>query len=362
MKAATFRRLRSAVLSREVKPLGPSLARRQFSSMSHGQKMLDIAKTNKKRAYYWITEEAEVITARAYKRHLALQDMSCGQTSYPASLQLTKEELESLEECTHYEPKTRGDKMAKAIVGFLGNTMDRVFGERYDAHACVLECVAAVPGMVAGFARHMSSLRTMHRDYGWINPLLEEAENERMHLLIWMQVTEPRRYERWMIFFVQTGWAATYSLLYAFAPATAHRIVGYLEQLAQQAYTDYLHAVDAGAIENEPAPIVAIKYYRLPEDATIRDVILYVRADEIMHQHFNHMLSNNYRTGRDGKYRPPQFMHDKFPHELKADNTQTPKDLWAPKGAIGHTDSSSKATSAAGDTKAAQKRVSRDMS
>ena len=34
--------------------------------------------------------------------------------------------------------------------------------------------------------RHMRSLRTMERDHGWIHTLLEEAENERMHLLTFM--------------------------------------------------------------------------------------------------------------------------------------------------------------------------------
>lgn len=49
-----------------------------------------------------------------------------------------------------------------------------------------LETVAAVPGMVAGMLRHLTSLRKMTHDGGWIHHLLHEAENERMHLMIWM--------------------------------------------------------------------------------------------------------------------------------------------------------------------------------
>ena len=41
-----------------------------------------------------------------------------------------------------------------------------------------------VPGFVAAGFRHFSSLRSLKRDYGWIPTLLEEAENERMHLLV----------------------------------------------------------------------------------------------------------------------------------------------------------------------------------
>lgn len=46
-----------------------------------------------------------------------------------------------------------------------------------------LETTAAVPGMVAATIRHLQSLRLMKRDSGWIHTLLEEAENERMHLM-----------------------------------------------------------------------------------------------------------------------------------------------------------------------------------
>lgn len=51
-----------------------------------------------------------------------------------------------------------------------------------------LETVAGVPGFVAAMHRHLSSLRNMERDYGWIHLLLEEAENERMHLLKFLNV------------------------------------------------------------------------------------------------------------------------------------------------------------------------------
>jgi ubiquinol oxidase len=49
-----------------------------------------------------------------------------------------------------------------------------------------------------------------------------------------------------------------------------------------KAYTDYLKAVDSGSIPNRPlaANSIARKFYRLPETAKLRDVILHVRADE----------------------------------------------------------------------------------
>ena len=52
----------------------------------------------------------------------------------------------------------------------------------------VLESFAGVPGFVAAGMRHFRSLRVLERDYGWIHTLLEEAENERMHLLVCLKM------------------------------------------------------------------------------------------------------------------------------------------------------------------------------
>merc|ERR1719161_287678 len=55
----------------------------------------------------------------------------------------------------------------------------------------ILESIAGCPGMVAAGMRHFRSLRAMERDHGWIHTLLEEAENERMHLLVVMKMFQP---------------------------------------------------------------------------------------------------------------------------------------------------------------------------
>ena len=57
-----------------------------------------------------------------------------------------------------------------------------------------LETIAGVPGMMGGMVRHLNSLRWLKRDQGWIHTLLEEAENERMHLLTIMYV--------WLVLFL----------------------------------------------------------------------------------------------------------------------------------------------------------------
>ena len=40
-----------------------------------------------------------------------------------------------------------------------------------------LETVAGVPGFAAGMIRHLSSLRKMERDHGWIHTLIEVSRN-----------------------------------------------------------------------------------------------------------------------------------------------------------------------------------------
>lgn len=44
--------------------------------------------------------------------------------------------------------------------------------------------------MLGGMFRHFRSLRQLERDHGFIFTLLEEAENERMHLIVCMSFFE----------------------------------------------------------------------------------------------------------------------------------------------------------------------------
>ena len=59
-------------------------------------------------------------------------------------------------------------------------------------------------------------------------------------------------------------------------------------------YSEMLKDIDSGAIENVAAPKIAIDYWGLPADATLRDVVLVVRADEADHRLLNHHLSNRF--------------------------------------------------------------------
>lgn len=155
----------------------------------------------------------------------------------------------------------------------------------------MLETVAGVPGMVGGMLLHLRSLRKFEQSGGWIKALLEEAENERMHLMTMVELVQPKWYERLLVLVVQGVFFNFYFVLYLLSPKLAHRVVGYLEEEAIHSYTLYLNDIDRGEIENVPAPSIAIDYWRLPKDATLKDVITVIRADEAHHRDVNHFAS-----------------------------------------------------------------------
>ncbi|MFK7762736.1 MAG: alternative oxidase [Roseobacter sp.] len=192
----------------------------------------------------------------------------------------------------HTPPKDFRDRFALRLVKFMRIFADRFFAKRYGHRAVVLETVAAVPGMVGGLLQHLKALRTIRDDEGWVRELLDEAENERMHLMTFIKIAEPSRIERYLILFGQGVFFNLYFVLYLFAPKTAHRVVGYLEEEAVISYTQYLEEVDAGRVENITAPQIAIDYWELPKDARLREVIVAVRADEAGHRDRNHEMAD----------------------------------------------------------------------
>ncbi len=82
-------------------------------------------------------------------------------------------------------------------------------------------------------------------------------------------------------------------------------------------YTKCIQQIDEGSLQHwkhTPASDAAKAYWRLHENATLRDVILSIRADEVVHREVNHHFS-----GLDTKASMEQ-------EELKVDETEFPKD------------------------------------
>jgi len=208
---------------------------------------------------------------------------------------------------THRKPEGFVDRLAygcvflmrKGFDVFSGYTLKsylKTLDERDMLRRCIfLETVAGVPGFAAAMIRHLHSLRRMQRDHGWIHTLLEEAENERMHLMTFMQLRNPGPLFRASVILTQMIFTTLFSAMYLLNPHFCHRFVGYLEEQAVVTYTHILHEMDAGRLpmwSKLAAPDIAAKYWHLPSSATMRDVILVIRADEAHHRLVNHTLGS----------------------------------------------------------------------
>ncbi len=191
-------------------------------------------------------------------------------------------------EPVHHAPSGFSDRFALGFTRLLRYCADTFFAKRYGHRAIVLETVAAVPGMVGATITHLRCLRRMVDDKGWIRTLMEEAENERMHLMTFVAIAKPTAFERLVVLLAQWIFYVGFFLLYLVSSRTAHRVVGYFEEEAVASYTLYLKEIDAGHSANIPAPAIAKHYWKLSADATLRDVVLVVRADEAHHRDVNH--------------------------------------------------------------------------
>ena len=198
----------------------------------------------------------------------------------------------------HHVPVGFSDRFALGFTKLLRVTADTFFAKRYGHRAIVLETVAAVPGMVGAMFTHLSCLRRMKDDEGWIRTLMEEAENERMHLMTFIEIAKPTLFERLVILLAQWIFLALFSLLYLVSSRTAHRVVGYFEEEAVISYTLYLKEIDEGRSPNVPAPAIAKHYWKMSADATLRDVVLLVRADEAHHRDVNHGFASKLGGGQ----------------------------------------------------------------
>ena len=193
---------------------------------------------------------------------------------------------------SHHKPQNINDRIALTFTKFLRLLADTFFKKKYGHRAVVLETVAAVPGMVAGMLLHLKSLRKMQDDKGWIKILLDEAANERMHLMTFIEIAKPTFVERIIIMMAQFIFILMYLFIYIISQKTAHRIVGYFEEEAVISYTEYLKEIEEGKIENIKAPEIAINYWNLPLNSRLKDVIEVIRDDEAGHRDVNHSFAN----------------------------------------------------------------------
>jgi len=229
----------------------------------------------------------------------------------------SKEESENVQ-ITHEKPKGITDKLAFLTVKTMRRSFDLLSGytvgkqlqtldERAVVNRCIfLETVAGVPGFTAAMVRHLHSLRRMERDHGWIHTLIEEAENERMHLMTFLQLRKPGPLFRLSVQITQFLFTGAFFLTYQISPKFCHRFVGYLEEEAVVTYTDIIKMIDIGHLpmwKSLVAPDIAIKYWELEHSAKMKDVILAIRADEAHHRHVNHTLASLKTKGQANPFK-----------------------------------------------------------
>lgn len=216
----------------------------------------------------------------------------------------TEEELNV--KLTHLEPKDTVDRIAYKAVQGVRYVFDSLTGWRNDNitmnnvlyRTIYLETIAAVPGMVAAIVRHFRSLRNMKPDGGYMQLFLEEANNERMHLLTFVSMKDPNTFFRAAVVLGQFGFGAAFTMAYIVSPRFCHRFVGYVEEEACSTYTKIIKAVEnapegseLAAWRTEPPPNIAIAYWHLGPEGTVLDLMKAVRADEAEHRDVNHLVS-----------------------------------------------------------------------
>lgn len=212
-----------------------------------------------------------------------------------------------LDELPTHKPETFSDKLVHFFVKrVLYEGFNKITGfnkENPTARSCewrliILESVAGVPGMVAASMRHFNSLRHLRRDHGWIHTLLEEAENERMHLLVCMKMFKAGFPTRALVLLGQFTMLPLLTLTYMVNPKALHRFVGYLEETASQTYFDLIRLTkEPGTHLNRDwsslkAPALAVNYWRLNDDAMWLDVLKCLFADETNHRDVNHTFAD----------------------------------------------------------------------
>nr|ABE97458.1 mitochondrial alternative oxidase [Komagataella pastoris] len=193
--------------------------------------------------------------------------------------------------------------------------------EKWLTRFIILESIAGVPGSVASFLRHLQSLRLLKRDKAFIQTLQDEAYNERMHLLTFLEIGKPGPFMKVLLYASQGVFCNLFFFTYMLAPNACHRFVGYLEEEAVYTYTTCLEDIERGLlpdIEHFKVPKIAKDYWHLSEDAKMRDLISYIRADEAKHREVNHTFANLKLDGTDRN--PFALQVDSVPESAQPNN------------------------------------------
>ncbi|EIE21327.1 hypothetical protein COCSUDRAFT_48069 [Coccomyxa subellipsoidea C-169] len=153
----------------------------------------------------------------------------------------------------------------------------------------LLECLSPVPGTVASIVAHVRALATLRGPGSFVESYQRESGNAHAHLLTLLQL-RPSLSLRALVLLSQAAFALPYAAAYAVAPRACHAFVCHLSGLTGEAISGALRDLDSGSIpswQRLPAPESAAAYWGLPEGATMRTVLLVVRADMVARSAIN---------------------------------------------------------------------------
>ena len=110
-----------------------------------------------------------------------------------------------------------GDFIALSMTKFFRFIADTFFANRYGHRAVVLETIAGVIGawlLACGFISKVFAKWRLVMNK--IRELLAEAENERMHLMFFIEISKINLFERLLVLLVQGIFFNFYFLMYVF--------------------------------------------------------------------------------------------------------------------------------------------------
>ncbi len=192
--------------------------------------------------------------------------------------------------------------MTKLLVGVLVLVIDTLYGKRPYQRFYVLETVARVPYFSYLSVLHLYETLGWWRKADWLKVHFAEAWNELHHLLIMESLGGNKS---WSDRFIAQHTALVYYwiivALYMVTPRTAYHFMELVEGHAHHTYDTFLKENEA-ALKAQPAPQVAINYYRdgdlymfdefqtgaVPESRrpvvnNLYDVFVNIRDDEAEH-------------------------------------------------------------------------------
>jgi len=192
--------------------------------------------------------------------------------------------------------------MIRLIVNFLEWVLKNFYGDRFYPRFFVLETVARVPYFAFTSVLHLYETMGWWRKADWLKIHFAESWNELHHLLI-SEELGGNKY--WIDRFVAHTGALVYYwivvFIYMVAPRSAYYFMQLVEEHAYHTYDTFLKE-HGDELKAQPAPQVAIKYYRSgdlylfdefqtahppeqrrPKIENLYDVYVAIRDDEVEH-------------------------------------------------------------------------------